>query len=224
MPGASCFKDARGLFGGAAKRLVVPSARAISIRHDVREQGVLIALAATAQHVLATGAFPELIVGHGVLGRLLARLTIAAGHPSPIVWETNAERHAGAAGYPVIHPDADTRRDYRVIVDVSGDSTILDTLIGRLARGGEIVLAGFYEKPLSFEFAPSFLREARMRVAAEFKPEDMTAVVDMISDGRLSLDGLITHRMDASDADQAYRTAFGDASCLKMILDWRGCA
>jgi 3-hydroxyethyl bacteriochlorophyllide a dehydrogenase len=224
VPGASCFKDARGLFGGAARHLIVPSTRAISIRQDVREQGVLIALAATAQHVLSTGAFPELIVGHGVLGRLLARLTIAAGHPSPIVWETNAERHAGAAGYPVIHPDADTRRDYRVIVDVSGDSTILDTLIGRLARGGEIVLAGFYEKPLSFEFAPSFLREARMRVAAEFKPEDMTAVVDMISDGRLSLDGLITHRMDASDADQAYRTAFGDASCLKMILDWRGCA
>jgi 3-hydroxyethyl bacteriochlorophyllide a dehydrogenase len=151
-------------------------------------------------------------------------LTISAGHPPPIVWETNAERRAGAAGYPVIHPDADIRRDYRVIVDVSGDASILDRLIGRLARGGEIVLAGFYEKPLSFDFAPSFLREARMRVAAEFKPEDMTAVVDLINDGRISLDDLITHHMDVSDADQAYRTAFGDASCLKMILDWRGCA
>jgi 3-hydroxyethyl bacteriochlorophyllide a dehydrogenase len=224
VPGASCFKDARGLFGGAARRLVVPGTRAISLRHDVREQGVLIALAATAQHVVATGALPELIVGHGVLGRLLARLTIAAGLPAPIVWETNAGRHGGAVGYSVIHPDADTRRDYRAIVDVSGDSTILDTLIGRLARGGEIVLAGFYEKTLSFEFAPSFLREARMRVAAEFKAEDMAAVVDLMNSGEFSLDGLITHRMDASDADQAYRIAFSDASCLKMILDWRGCA
>jgi 3-hydroxyethyl bacteriochlorophyllide a dehydrogenase len=224
VPGASCFKEVRGLFGGAARRLIVPGTRAISIRDDVREQGVLIALAATARHAVATGAFPELIVGHGVLGRLLARLTLAAGHPTPVVWETNAERHAGAAGYPVVYPDTDTRRDYGVIVDVSGDSAILDRLIGRLARGGEIVLAGFYEKPLSFEFAPSFLREARMRVAAEFKPEDVAAVVELINGGRLSLDGLITHRMDASDADQAYRTAFGDASCLKMILDWRGCA
>ena len=28
----------------------------------------------------------------------------------------------------------------------------------------------------------------------------------------------------AEQADDAYRTAFGDASCLKMILDWRACA
>jgi 3-hydroxyethyl bacteriochlorophyllide a dehydrogenase len=45
-----------------------------------------------------------------------------------------------------------------------------------------------------------------------------------INDGRLSLDGLITHRMEATQAGEAYRTAFGDASCLKMIIDWRGCA
>ena len=201
----------------------MPSARAIAIRDDVREQGVLIALAATAQHVVASGALPELIVGHGVLGRLLARLTMAAGQP-PVVWETNADRHSGAAGYSVVHPEADSRRDYRNIADVSGDSTLLDTLIGRLGRGGEIVLAGFYEKPLSFDFAPAFLREARMRVSSEFKAEDMTVVIDRINEGSLSLDGLITHRMDAADANQAYRTAFADASCLKMILDWRGCA
>jgi 3-hydroxyethyl bacteriochlorophyllide a dehydrogenase len=37
----------------------------------------------------------------------------------------------------------------------------------------------------------------------------------------LSLDGLITHRSEAQAADDAYRTAFGDPSCLKMVLDWR---
>ena len=224
VPGASCFKDARGLFGGAARRLIVPSGRAISIGERVREQGVLIALAATAQHAIAGGAAAQLIIGHGVLGRLLARMTIAAGHAPPTVWETNPARRSGTETYPVIHPDTDERRDYATIIDVSGDSNILDTLIGRLAKGGEIVLAGFYEKPLSFAFAPSFMREARIRVAAEWKPVDLTATLAAIDDGRLELDGLITHRMDASNADQAYRTAFGDASCLKMILDWKGCA
>lgn len=224
VPGASCFKDARGLFGGAARRLVVPSARAISINEHVQEQGVLIALAATAQHAISTGAAPQLIVGHGVLGRLLARLTIAAGYPAPTVWETNPSRCGGAEGYGVVDPGADARRDYEAIVDVSGDSNILDTLIGRLARGGEIVLAGFYDKPLSFAFAPSFMREARIRVAAEWKPEDLRATLAAIDDGRLSLDGLITHCMEAAHAGEAYRTAFGDASCLKMIIDWRGCA
>ena len=37
----------------------------------------------------------------------------------------------------------------------------------------------------------------------------------------LSLDGLITHHAAADEADRAYRTAFGDAGCLKMVLDWR---
>ena len=67
----------------------------------------------------------------------------------------------------------------------------------------------------------AFMREARLRVAAQWQPSDLEAVSRMIDDGRLSLDGLITHRSPASQADAAYRTAFGDASCLKMILDWR---
>jgi len=225
VPGASCFKDARGLFGGAARRLIVPSVRAISIHEKVREQGVLIALAATAQHAISSGSSPpRLIVGHGVLGRLLARLTIAAGHPAPTVWEKNPARRGGAMGYEVVDPTSDERRDYESIFDVSGDSEILDSLIARLARCGEIVLAGFYEKPLSFAFAPSFMREARIRVAAEWKPQELAATLESIESGRLSLDGLITHRMDAEKASDAYPIAFGDTGCLKMILDWKGCA
>ncbi len=224
VPGANCFRDARGLFGGAARRLIVPSSRAIGMTAPIKEQGVLIALAATAYHALNGGAPPELIVGHGVLGRLLARLTVLTGSPAPTVWETNPGRRGGETGYRVIDPAADDRRDYRVIFDVSGDATILDTLIARLGRGGEIVLAGFYDRPLSFAFPPSFMKEARIRVAAEWQPEDLTATLAAIDQGWLPLDGLITHRMEASQADEAYRIAFDDSSCLKMILDWRGCA
>jgi 3-hydroxyethyl bacteriochlorophyllide a dehydrogenase len=120
----------------------------------------------------------------------------------------------------VIHPDADDRRDYRAIYDVSGDSKLLGALIARLARGGEVVLAGFYDQPLSFEFPPAFMREARLRVAAEWAPEDLAQTIQLIDAGALSLGGLITHSFSASDADRAYRTAFGDSACLKMILDW----
>ena len=117
-------------------------------------------------------------------------------------------------------PPNDPRRDYRIICDASGDSAILDALIQRLAPGGEIVLAGFYGEPLAFAFPPAFMREARIRVAAEWKPADLTAVRDLIAAGRLSLDGLITHRQPIADAQNAYHTAFNDPSCLKMVLDW----
>jgi bacteriochlorophyllide a dehydrogenase len=225
VPGSNCFGPVRGLFGGASKRVVVPGARAMKIDAQLREQGVLFALAATAHHVASApdARQPDLIIGHGVLGRIVARLAVLAG-AAPVVWEINADRRHGAEGYEVIDPALDARRDYRCICDVSGDGALLDTLIGRLAPGGEVVLAGFYDAPLSFVFPPAFMREARLRVAAQWQPHDLMAVRDLVESGRLSLDGLITHRSDAAQADAAYRTAFGDPACLKMVLDWKACS
>jgi 3-hydroxyethyl bacteriochlorophyllide a dehydrogenase len=222
VPGARCFGEVRGLFGGAAARVVVPGARVVPVQEWLGERSVLLALAATAYHAMRTpfAALPDLIVGHGVLGRLLARLTVSLGGEPPVVWERNADRRDGATGYTVIDPAADDRHNYRSIYDVSGDPALLDTLIGRLAPGGEIVLAGFYSEPLSFTFPPAFMREARIRVAAQWQEADLAAVKSLAESRRLSLDGLITHRNPASEADRAYRTAFGDSACLKMILDW----
>ncbi len=219
VPGANCYSDARGLFGGAAQRLVVPAARVVPVG-ELGPDAVLLALAATAQHAIAGGALPDLIVGHGVLGRLVARLTVAAGG-SPTVWEIDSARAAGAVGYSVVHPGADARAHYATILDVSGDSSLMDTLVGRLAKGGEIVLAGFYNERLDFGFAPAFRKEARFRIAAEFRGEDLAIVGAMAADGTLGLDELVTHVRPAEDAEDAYPQAFADSQCLKMVLDWR---
>ncbi len=218
VPGASCFGPVRGLFGASASRLVVPAARAVTLDESLGERGVLLALAATAWHASAGAAQPELIIGHGVVGRLLARIAVLAGG-APTVWETNPARRDGAAGYTVCAPEEDSRRDYNVIYDASGDAGILDALVGRLAPGGEIVLAGFYAK-ISFAFAPAFMREARLRIAAQWQPADLAAVKQHAESGALSLDGLITHHAPASAADSLYKTAFKTSSCLKLIIDW----
>ena len=219
VPGANCYKDVRGLFGGAAARIVLPATRAVKLDGIADEEGILIALAATAHHAVAD-ALPQLIVGHGLLGRLIARITLALGGTAPTVIETQAARHDGAAGYSVVSPDLDPRRDYAAICDASGAAGLLDTLIPRLARRGEITLAGFYEEPLSFTFPPAFMREARIRIAAEFTMADMQAVKALVADGRLSLKGLISHHASAATAASAYEQAFTDPSCIKMALDW----
>jgi len=230
VPGANCFTGVKSLFGGAASRLVVAEQKVVPVAAHSGAQSVLLALAATAYHAVSGGgqqdpfAPPELIIGHGVMGRLLARLTVAAGFPAPIVWETQPQRWAGAQGYNVIQPQDDARRDYNTIYDVSGDGSLLNGLIQRLRPGGELVLAGFYKQDLSFAYAPAFMREARIRIAAEWKRPDLLAVNELVNTGRLSLDGLITHTQPSTDAGSAYETAFGDASCLKMILDWSASA
>lgn len=230
VPGARCFGEVRGLFGGAASRLVVPAARVTRIdvgsagssseATALGEDGVLLALAATAYHALEGGErLPELIVGHGVLGRLLARLTCALGD-APVVWEHVASRVKGARGYEVTDERRDDRRDYRSICDASGDPSLLDVLIARLDRGGIVTLAGFYTERLSFAFPPAFMREAHLRIAAEFQSADLDAVLTLVREGRLELDGLLSHRSPASRAADAYPTAFEDPDCLKMLIDW----
>ena len=228
VPGANCFQSSgvRSLFGGAASHLVVNEHKVLPVTDGLGPQGVLLALAATAYHAVSGGGAcepytaPDLIVGHGVMGRLLARLTVAAGLPAPTVWETCAERSQGAHGYRVVHPDDDPLHDYKAVYDVSGDAGLLDSLIRRLRPGGEVVLAGFYRQSLQFAYAPAFMREARIRVAAEWKRPDLLAVDTLVRNGQLSLEGLITHTEPCTRAPQAYETAFGDAACLKMILDW----
>ncbi len=218
VPGANCYRDARGLFGGAARRVVLAGARAVPIDAALGRDGVLLALAATAHHAIAVGGVPDLIIGHGVLGRLIARISIALGGSVPTVWECNPDRRDGS-GYAVIDPATDDRRDYATICDASGAGDILDLAFARLARGGQVVLAGFYDR-LSFAFPAAFMREARLRVAAEFTPADITATLGLINTGLLELDGLISHARPAAQAADAYPQAFTDPACLKMVLDW----
>ncbi len=226
VPGANCYSGAHGLFGGASRRLVSAGDRAVRIDSTLGATGALLALAATARHAMAglDNAVPDLIVGHGTLGRLLARLTVAAGAPAPTVWEIDAGRRGGAQGYDVIDPAEDPRRDYRAIYDASGNGALLNDLVGRIVKGGEIVLAGFYTQPLSFAFPPAFMKEARFRIAAEWTRGDLIATRALVESGALSLDGLVTHTRPAQDAAAAYETAFSDPACLKMILDWSAVA
>lgn len=225
VPGARCFGEVRGLFGGAASHLIVDAERLVALPANLGEQGILLALAATAWHVFEEGKpMPELIVGHGVLGRLIARIAVARGG-EPTVWENNPKRLDGAHDYRLVHPDQDQRQDYGCICDASGDVGILDVLIGRLRTRGEIVIAGFYAERPSFNFPPAFMKEIRIRVSAEWQRQDLLSVRDLIAEGNLSLEGLITHRHSVEEGvttiAEAYRTAFDEPACLKMLLDWR---
>ena len=227
VPGADCYSGSvKSLFGGAAQMIISSPNRLIKIDPTMGCNGALFALAATARHAIAGfgNKMPDVIVGHGVLGRLLARLVMLAGEKPPIVWEKNILRHSGATDYEVVLPEYDERSDYDCIFDVSGDSEILDSLIGRVRKGGEVVLAGFYPDRLGFGFAQAFLKEVSLRVSAEFTPEDVATTKLLIEDGSLSFDGLISDVYSAKNANEAYSTAFNNAECLKMVLDWRNAA
>lgn len=221
IPGARCFKNVSSLFGANASRLVVDGKRAVTLPESLGEEAVLLALAATAEHALnRTPGNVDLIIGHGVLGRLMARIAVAKGALPPVVWEVSESRLQGASGYEVINAANDPRKDYDAIIDASGDLDAIDEAISRLRPNGSLTLAGFYRDRVSFSFPQAFMREVSLNIAAEFKPEDVSAVLTLVASGRLSLSELISHRTAADEAAAAYHTAFNDPECIKMILDW----
>ncbi len=240
VPGASCYQDdVRGLFGATASRLVVAEHRCVELGSLSPQHGVLLALTATAMHILthriarSTAAdemtlervrehAPQLIIGHGTLGRVLARLCVAVGAPAPLVWERNPDRHSGAQGYSVVAMQDDDRHDYSRVCDVSGAcGDLFDDVILRMRPGSEFVLGGFYSEPVSFAFAPAFMREITLSIAAQWLPHDLALVTELIRTDVLSLDGLVSHVEPTARAESAYRQAFIDPECLKMVLDWR---
>jgi 3-hydroxyethyl bacteriochlorophyllide a dehydrogenase len=116
----------------------------------------------------------------------------------------------------------DTR--YDTAIDASGDAGALDGIINRLRKPAQLILAGFYGERVGYAFAPAFMRELTLTIAAEFRPEDVCAVIELVEAGHLSLDELLTHRAAPAEAPSAYRTAFNDPGCLKMVIDWRNAA
>lgn len=243
VPGAACYTgDVRGLFGATASRVIVPESRCIALQattQSAAQDSVLLALAATAMHLLThrlggtsesstvtldtvRDNAPELIIGHGTLGRLLARICLAVGAPAPRVWEQDPARRVGTQSYDVVAMQDDERQDYLRACDVSGGGgALFDDVIARLRRGGAFTLGGFYSQPVSFSFAPAFMREIALNVAAEWLPSDLALVTSLIDSKALSLEGLVTHTELASNPEAAYQRAFDDPECLKMVLDWR---
>jgi len=246
VPGAACYRgDVRGLFGATASRLVTAESRSWDVLDLPDSEAVLLALAATAMHILThqipefsdesienpsaelwskiASTAPQLIVGHGALGRLLARLCVAVGADAPVVWEHNAQRPQvdAADRYRVVAEADDDCRNYQRVCDVSGAGTpIFDSLISRLSRGGHLTMGGFYSGTVGFQFAPAFMREVRLSIAAEWRPHDMMLVTSLLREKRLSLANLISHTEPANQASHAFRQAFEDEECLKMMLDW----
>jgi len=222
IPGSRGFTDVAGVFGGAAKYLVVPSKRLIPLPANPQDSSVLLALAATAVHAIrrcGTNLAPELVIGNGVLGRLIARCSNALFDNKVTFWETDPSRQNNE-GFSVYTESTGDRRDYRVVIDVSGDHRIIDQAVAHMASGATLVLAGFYHDTLHFEFAQAFMREVSINVASEWQHDDIQTAANLIAQRSIVLDDLVTHRYPATEAATAYHEAFNNPNCLKTILDW----
>jgi L-iditol 2-dehydrogenase len=166
-----------------------------------------------------------LIVGAGFMGQLICRLVQLRGPRRVIVADTrnDALARAAAAGAtatvnPATAPLADTVLELTdgvgadVAIEITGAQGALE-VIGRCTRmSGTLVIAGYHQGaprqvPLAdWNWNAFRIANAHFRDVATIL-RGMRAGMRLVTSGRVSLEGLVTHRFPLATIDEAFRTA-----------------
>ncbi len=230
--GARCFRGVNPAWGGQSEYISTEAERVVTLDGVAPDVGVVLALGATALHGVHVGKVSRgdrvLVLGQGIVGQLAARLAKLAGAAHVAVADRAAVRLAASQADQIIDvaqsslDEAITENNINVLIEATGSMTALAGALPLLANHGRIVLLGYYDT-MNIPYAPIFMREAQIFVAREwqFGPDgDLPRVRDMLASGALDVRGLLTHRVPIRNIQAAYRLAFEDPSCLKLVLEW----
>lgn len=225
--GALCYDGVNGAWGGQAATLFTDASRVVPLDGVNPEQGVLLALSATALHGVDRANVQAgqrvLVLGQGPVGQLAARFAQARG-ASVIVADRVASRLSRSVADQVVNVGEAALSEaieepVDTIIEATGSMEALAGALPHLSSGGTVLLLGYYSK-LDLPYMPLFLKEAQLVTAKEWAANDLARCRDLIIDGTLDVAPLITHRRPIDDIAAAYETAFNEPDCLKLILDW----
>jgi 3-hydroxyethyl bacteriochlorophyllide a dehydrogenase len=171
-----------------------------------------------------------LVTGGGLIGQFAAQLARARG-AYVILSEPSPQRAALARAHSadeVIDPTAvdivealssRTKEGPDTVIETSGISEFFEKAIEWVRPGGQLLMQGWYAKPVTFDFHPVHIKKPHVSFACGFG--DMALAVDLIVRGRVNVADLITRRLAPQEMPETYaRLAAGDASDLGMIIDW----
>jgi 2-desacetyl-2-hydroxyethyl bacteriochlorophyllide A dehydrogenase len=188
------------------------------------------------------------IFGAGILGQLAVQLARMSGARQIIIVDPAENRLAMALRYGVdlaINPakqdaaekvfEATRGEGAPVILEVTGNPQVIPTALKMAANGGRIILTGALEEPVTLRFHAEFIRRELSLIAA-FQPFNPTAetlywrwtqqanrhlLLELLAEGKLHVDELLTHRFPASTALSVYeRIKAGDKDLLGVLLEW----
>lgn len=230
--GARCFRGVNPAWGGQSEYLSAEAERVVPLQSIDPATGVILALAATALHGIDVGQIRSsdrvLVLGQGIVGQLAARLARLQGAQHVAVADRVGVRLQASQADQVIDvtkeslDEAIGEANINLLIEATGAMSALAGALPLLANHGRVLLLGYYDH-INIPYAPVFMREAQVLIAREwrFGPDgELPQVRNMIASGELDVQGLLTHRVPLDRIQAAYRLAFEDPSCLKLIVEW----
>ena len=189
-----------------------------------------------------------LIIGMGLIGQIAVSLAKMQGAHQVIAMDLMEKRLeiARSRGADItINPTyedpqqkvfAATRGEGApVILDASGNTRVIPKAFRLAAIGGRIVCVGIINENVTFNFYKEFMQRELSLIAAS-QPRCPTTqniywrwtqqanrqfLLDLMASGKLDVSGLISDRLDAGQAPQAYeRLCQGEAESMGILLEW----
>jgi L-iditol 2-dehydrogenase len=165
------------------------------------------------------------VVGAGFMGQLVQRLVLLRGPRRVIVADTRDEaldRAASAGATATVNvarePLGETVKDLTdglgadVTIEITGAQAALEAIGGCTRMSGTLVIAGYHQGaprqvPLAeWNWNAFRIANAHFRDVATIL-RGMRAGMRLVTSGRVSLDGLVTHRFPLTTIDEAFNTA-----------------
>lgn len=224
--------------GGLARYAIADARSCLAVPDGVTaEQAALVEPASVAVRAIrkldvVLGARVA-VVGGGTIGQLVARVASAAGAHVELVVDTRASRRelaqrSGAARSA--SPDeaaalVDPRGGFDAVFECSGADGALALAVDLARRGGTVMALGIRADPEQLDSTAVVLSEKRiLGSAAHLWDEDSCPALSLITEGKLVVDDLITHRVLLDDVVAGGFDLLGDPAhdVLKVLVDCRG--
>jgi 2-desacetyl-2-hydroxyethyl bacteriochlorophyllide A dehydrogenase len=234
-----------GLPGAFAQRVLVPRAilgeTVFLLPTGVDDRaGALVEPLSVALHAVNLAAAAKgdaaLVLGAGAIGLGVTRMlalrevgTIVVADPSRLRRERAGELGADVLIDPSAEDVIEVVRSITgagtsglgaaadVAIDCAGVPGTFIQALQAARTGGVIVLAALYSDKV--EFRPNRIVEKELSVRGSFAYRDeFASVVEMLADGRVDADSLISHVFPLEEIDEAFRVQLDPESAIKVLV------
>ncbi len=174
------------------------------------------------------------VMGDGLVGQWAGQ-TLARRGAKVVMIGRHADRLArfknygttlvGGADFGVAAVRALGLGPVQVLVETVGDARVLESYLPLMARGGHLVIAGFYPRSGDANLQGSLQAFRNYEISFDLVSgatrERLDETLQWVADGRLDTLGCLTHRFPVAAAAQAWRLIQDKSEpVLGVVLDW----
>jgi len=227
------------VYCGATSR--IGAERAVKIPEGVPLQHAGVALlGAIAYHGVEYKVQPHkgetvFVIGQGAIGSMAAQLCHVRGarvivadlcrNRLDVAEQWGAEGTINAAETDMWEALGEWAEDDgpHAIIEVTGEPDLLEQCLYNAPRYCRIHAQGMYLEPISVYIPETlFGRQLTLSATCGERPEMVAAVLDLMAQGKLEVEHLVSDIMPASEATAAYERVHGQPEdVVTLALDWR---